>query len=181
MRRVKRLTRSNSTVNLTQQLGARGRPRLRRNNLISGRAQSRGRSQSRNRNAQQANAQAPVARGRSASQSRAPIRLKRSNSRLNVGAATAPKRISQRQRSRSRSNVQRKPSVNARLGIAAGRGGLNTNRINRQGNRNNQNNGIQRGRITRRPNMANTRKQLGKGIQRQQQQQQSQRVRSRSR
>lgn len=106
MKRVRRLTKTNSTLNLTEQLGAggvRGRPRLRRNNQISERAasRSRGRSASRNRanlqrtnlqrtNLQRTNLQRTNSkqnlRGRSASRQRtgAPIRLNRSNSRLNL-------------------------------------------------------------------------------------------------
>lgn len=186
MKRVRRLTKTNSTLNLSEQLGTggvRGRPRLRRNNPVNERAASRtrGRSVSRNRaNLTQANSKQNL-RGRSASRQRAgpPGRLNRSNSRLNLnlnnrGGGGVPNNARrQRSRSQSRSNP-RKNTLNARLGvkrqnanIAKRRQPNNNNNNNKQGLRN-----VQRGRITKRRN-STARIKLGNGPQ--------QRGRSRSR
>lgn len=195
MKRVRRLTKSNSTMNLSEQLGVRGRPRLRRNNPIGERAasRSRGRSASRNRvNLPRSNSKQNL-RGRSESRQRGvgPVRLNRSNSRLNLNSRgggnnnanartpnTPNNNRRQRSRSQSRSNVRNKGSLNARLGIRRQQAN-NTkqqqqqqrrqpNSANKQGLRS-----VQRGRITKRPN-PNARKQLGNGVQ-------QQRGRSRSR
>lgn len=164
-------------MNLTEQLGVRGRPRLRRNNPIGERAASRSRvrSVSRNRaNLQRSNSKQNL-RGRSASRQRqaAPIRLNRSNSRLNLnGRATqqrgGPNNVRRRARSQSRSNVRQNTSVNARLGVKRQNAtGQRQRQPNKQGLRT-----VQRGRITKRPN-PNARNQIGNGAQ--------QRGRSRSR
>lgn len=207
MKRVRRLTKTNSKLNLTEQLGAggaRGRPRLRRNNAPIGEraaSRSRGRSASRNRanltrnNLTRTNSKQNL-RGRSASRQRtgAPIRLNRSNSRLNLnmnsrggvgggggGANNASQGASnngrrQRSRSQSRSNVRKNSSLNARLGVK--RQNVNSPKQRRQQNNNKQTGvrNVQRGRITKRPK-PNARNQLGNGAQ----QQLQQRVRSRSR
>lgn len=201
MKRVRRLTKTNSKLNLNEQLGAggvRGRPRLRRNNPPVGEraaSRSRGRSASRNRanlqrtNLQRANSKQNL-RGRSASRQRggagAPIRLNRSNSRLNLnrggGGNNAPQGGNnaaarrQRSRSQSRSNVRKNSSLNARLGVK--RQNVNSPKQRRQQNNNKQGlRNVQRGRITKRPK-PNARNQIGNGLQ---QQQQQQRGRSRSR
>lgn len=176
VKRVRRLTRSNSTMNLGDQLGVRGRPRLRRNNLAAERAgsRSRGRSQSRNRTNLIRSNSKPNLRGRSASRQRpaAPIRLNRSNSRLNLRGQITQQGLTtagRRSRSQSRSNIRRNTSVNARLGVKRqntvgqiGRPGVRQRQQrqpNKQGLRN-----VQRGRIIKRPNV-NARNQLGNGLQ----------------
>lgn len=191
MKRVRRLTKTNSTLNLTEQFGVRGRPRLRRNNPIAERAasRSRARSISRNRvNLTRTNSKQNL-RGRSASRQGAPIRLNRSNSRLNLNGRGAQRGIQRgiqrgaqrggpnnngvprRSRSQSRSNVRQNTSVNARLGVKRQNNAPAGQRRqpNKQGLRN-----VQRGRITKRPN-PNARNQIGNGLQ------QQQRGRSRSR
>lgn len=173
MNRVRRLTRTNSALNLTEQLGVRGRPRLRRNNPIRERGNSRARSQSRNR-LNRSNSKQNL-RGRSASRSRGPIRLKRSNSHLNLNGNINNKRSLPRQRSRSRSNVRQNISVNARLGIK--RQNNATAQRNMQNVRRTQN--IRRGRIVKKQNPNNpnriNRRQIGNAAI------QQQRGRSRSR
>ncbi|XP_031619995.1 serine/arginine repetitive matrix protein 5-like [Contarinia nasturtii] len=195
VKRVRRLTRSNSTLNLSEQLGVRGRPRLRRNNPIGERAASRprGRSASRNRaNLIRTNSKQNL-RGRSASRQRqqqgAPIRLKRSNSRLNLrGQGQAQQgltnqRRQQRSRSQSRSNVRRNTiSVNARLGVRR-QNAVGPKQVQRQQRQQRQPNRqgirkVQRGRIVKRP-ITNARN--GNGAQQRQQQPQQQRGRLRSR
>lgn len=204
MKRVRRLTKTNSKLNITEQLGAggaRGRPRLRRNNAPIGEratSRSRGRSASRNRanltrtNLTRTNSKQNL-RGRSASRQRtgAPIRLNRSNSRLNLnmnnrggggannaaqGAPNNGRR--QRTRSQSRSNVRKNASLNARLGVK--RQNVNSPKQRRQQNNNNRQGvrNVQRGRITKRPK-PNARNQIGNGAQQQLQQQQRGRSRSR--
>lgn len=128
MKRVRQLTRANSTLNLNQQLGVRGRPRLKRNNnIVSGRPNSRARSVSRNRAGLTRANSTQNLRERSASRQRkaAPLRLKRSNIQTNSNGQTAQRGRSrslrrqqqqqQQQLPRSRSNTRRAPSVNARL------------------------------------------------------------------
>lgn len=188
VKRVRRLTRTNSTLNLGDQLGVRGRPRLRRNNVVSERAasRSRGRSASRNRggNLIRSNSKQNL-RGRSASRQRqaaAPVRLNRSNSRLNLRAqATQQQGANARRRSRSqsRSNVRANTSVNARLGVKrqniVGQKQGPRQRQQRQPNNQQGLRNVQRGRITKRPNPNTRRNQLANGLQ------QQQRGRSRSR
>lgn len=195
VKRVRRLTRTNSTLNLGDQLGVRGRPRLRRNNVVSERAasRSRGRSASRNRggNLIRSNSKQNL-RGRSASRQRqaaAPVRLNRSNSRLNRSnsrlnlraQATQQQGANARRRSRSqsRSNVRANTSVNARLGVKrqniVGQKQGPRQRQQRQPNNQQGLRNVQRGRITKRPNPNTRRNQLANGLQ------QQQRGRSRSR
>lgn len=198
VKRVRRLTRTNSTLNLGDQLGVRGRPRLRRNNLVSERAasRSRGRSASRNRggNLIRSNSKQNL-RGRSASRQRqaaAPVRLNRSNSRLNRSNSRLNLRAQaaqqqganarRRSRSQSRSNVRANTSVNARLGVKrqnivgqkqGPRQRQQRQPNNQQGLRNVQRGqqglrNVQRGRITKRPNLNTRRNQLANGLQQQQ-------------
>lgn len=188
VKRVRRLTRTNSTLNLGDQLGVRGRPRLRRNNVVSERAasRSRGRSASRNRggNLIRSNSKQNL-RGRSASRQRqtaAPVRLNRSNSRLNLHAQAAQQQganARRRSRSQSRSNVRANTSVNARLGVKrhniVGQKQDPRQRQQRQPNNQQGLRNIQRGRITKRPNPNTRRNQFANGLQ------QQQRGRSRSR
>lgn len=201
MKRVRRLTQTNTALNLTEQLGVRGRPRLRRNNPVGERAasRSRGRSASRNRaNLIRTNSKQNV-RGRSASRQRqgAPIHLKRSNSRVNLRLSgqtlqQGAVKLRRHPRNQSRSNmnnVRRNTSINARLGVrrqnnVVQKRGQNPGQLNKQGFRQRQPNKqglrkIQRGRIIKRNN-SNVR--IGNGVQQQQPfQQQQQRGRSRSR
>lgn len=192
VKRVRQLTRSNSTLNLNDQLGVRGRPRLRRNNLVGERAASRprGRSASRSRvNLTRTNSKQNL-RGRSASRQRqgqgqrAPIRLNRSNSRLNLrGQGAQQGAANPIRRPRSQSRTRKNTSVNARLGVRRqntvgqiGQIGQRQRQPNRQGIRN-----VQRGRVIKRTN-PNARNQIANGAKQQQlQQQQQQRGRSRSR
>lgn len=193
MKRVRRLTRSNSALNLTEQLGVRGRPRLRRNNPIGERVASRprGRSASRNRiNLMRTNSKQNLRR-RSTSHHRqggASIRLNRFNSRLNLRDKGQQQQQQQlpnmvnakhRSRSQSRSNVRRNTSVNARLGVPR-QNDVGQRPRQRPGQRQTNKRGlrtVQRGRINKRQNT--NRRTQANGIQQQQRQQQRSRSRSR--
>lgn len=172
IKRVRRLTRTNSTTNLNQQIGgARGRPRLKRNN-INARAASRARSVSRNRTGLTRANSTQNLRERSASRQRAgaPIRLKRTNQigSNGGGAGTGQRRnrplvrrqqLQQQQqqpkRGRSRSNVR---SINSRLqGVKR----QNNNQTGRKP-RNNSITQIKRGRITKRNGQQNPQQQRGR-------------------
>lgn len=149
MKRVRQLTHSNSTINLNQQLGVRGRPRLKRNNNVNARAGSRARSVSRNRAGLTRTNSVQNVRERSASRQRkpAPIRLKRSNSQL-ITKGQLPQRGQNRslrqQRGRSRSNIRQTTSVNSRLQTKR----QNNNNQNGR-NAKNSISSIRRGRITK--------------------------------
>lgn len=162
-----KLQRNNSLANvsITDRLGVRGRPRLRRQPATAVRANSRARSSSRNRNnlkrtnsnqnlLQRSNSQSRKARGRSASRQRQNIPQRnrsrsrsRANANVNARAQQQPINNNQRRliRRRSRSNLRKVTSVNDRLGVRGVGGGGKSNT-------NTQLNHVRRGRITKRRN-----------------------------
>lgn len=148
IKRVRQLSRSNSKLNLNEQLNVRGRPRLKRNNNVNARITPRERSQSRSRmgqygsNVKQNTREKSISRQRSA----ATIRLRKSNSQeLRSSQSSEGNRAGPlpRQQIRSRSKTGRKAAVNSRIQMKRQNNKTTTKKEN------NQILNIKRGRITK--------------------------------